>query len=306
MPDQLSKIPLMRTTSEDVLAGNSFSKVVLSSAGTNWHNVVVEEHHYSTRELADLMFIQHVIAVNVGPLITCEFKRNGHFQHLSMPKGAISLSPSQRPFFRRSILDDNASADVLFLALDPVFVSQTAASLEVYPDRVELVEQQRETDPAIRHIALALLGGMQDWHAGDMLYGESLSTALAIHLLREYGGTAVRPQGAPRGLPREKLVRAIEYIQDQLHEDLSVAGIARAVYMSPYHFSRLFKRATGQSPYRYVIEARAKRAKELLRSRKFSISEVAYQVGFADQSHLTYHVKKFYGLTPKMLMESLI
>ena len=206
MPDQLSKIPLMRTTSEDVLAGNSFSKVVLSSAGTNWHNVVVEEHHFSTRELADLMFIQHVMAVNVGPLITCEFKRNGHFQHLSLPKGAISLSPSQRPFFRRSILDDNASADVLFLALDPVFVSQTAASLEVYPDRVELVEQQRETDPAIRHIALALLGGMQDWHAGDMLYGESLSTALAIHLLREYGGTAVRPQGAPRGLPREKLV----------------------------------------------------------------------------------------------------
>ena len=157
MPDQLSKIPLMRTTSEDVLEGNSFSKVVLSSAGTNWHNVVVEEHHFRTRELADLMFIQHVIAVNVGPLITCEFKRNGHFQHLSMPKGAISLSPSQRPFFRRSILDDNASADVLFLALDPVFVSQTAASLEVYPDRVELVEQQRQTDPALRHIALAFL-----------------------------------------------------------------------------------------------------------------------------------------------------
>ena len=304
MPDQLSKIPLMRTTSEDVLEGNSFSKVVLSSAGTNWHNVVVEEHHFRTRELADLMFIQHVIAVNVGPLITCEFKRNGHFQHLSMPKGAISLSPSQRPFFRRSILDDHASADVLFVALDPVFVSQTAASLEVYPDRVELVEQQREADAALRHIALTLLGGTQDWHAGDMLYGESLSTALAIHLLREYGGIALRPQRAPRGLPREKLLRAVEYIQDQLHEDLSVAGIARAVYMSPYHFSRSFKRATGQSPYRYVIEARAKRAKELLRSRKFSISDVAYQVGFADQSHLTYHVKKFYGLTPKMLMES--
>ena len=304
MPDQLSKIPLMRTTSEDVLPGNTFSTVVLSSAGTNWHNVVVEEHHYSTRELADLMFIQHVIAVNIGPLATCEFKKNGHFQRIPMPKDAISLSPSQRPFFRRSILAGHASADVLFLALDPVFVSQTAASLEVYPDRVELVEQQRETDPAIRHIALALLGGMQDWHAGDMLYGESLSTALVIHLLREYGGTALRPQGAPGGLPREKLVRAVEYIQDQLHEDLTVAGIARAVYMSPYHFSRLFKKATGQSPYRYVIEARAKRAKELLRSHKFSISEVAYQVGFADQSHLTYHVKKFYGLTPKMLMET--
>src|SRR6516162_10263505 len=201
-PNQLSKIPLKRTTGEEVLPGNTFSTVVLSSAGTNWQNVVVEEHHFRTRE----------------------FKKNGHFQRIPMPKDAISLSPSQRPFFRRSIIADNASADVLFVALDPVFVSQTAASLEVYLDRVELVEQQRETDPAIRHIALALLGGMQDWHAGDMLYGESLSTALVIHLLREYGGTAPRPQGAPRGLPREKLLRAVEYIQDQLHEDLTVAG----------------------------------------------------------------------------------
>ena len=94
MPNQLSKIPLMRTTSEDVLAGNSFSKVVLSSAATNWHNVVVEEHHFSTRELADLMFVQHVVAVNVGPPITCEFKKDGRFRRISLPKDAITLSPS--------------------------------------------------------------------------------------------------------------------------------------------------------------------------------------------------------------------
>src|SRR6516165_4602636 len=126
MPNQLSKIPLKRTTGEEVLPGNSFSKVVLSSAGTNWHNVVVEEHHFRTRELADLMFVQHVIAVNVGPTITCEFKKDGRFQRISMCKDAISLSPSQRPFFRRSIIDQNACANALFVALDPVFVSRAA------------------------------------------------------------------------------------------------------------------------------------------------------------------------------------
>ena len=44
-------------------------------------------------------------------------------------------------------------------------------------------------------------------------------------------------------------------------------------------------------------EARAKTPKELLTSRKFSISEVAHQLGFADQSHLTHYVKRFYGVT---------
>jgi AraC family transcriptional regulator len=305
-PKHLSRISLVRSADRQALPEHPFASVVLSSACTNWCNVVVEQHNFRTRELADLMFVKHVIAVNIGPLFTCEFKKEGRFQRIAIPPDAISLVPSQWPFSRRSIVDENASADAVLLALDPVFVDQTAASLEVYPDCVELVEQKRETDPALWHIASALLGGMQACHAADILYGECLSTALAIHLLRQYGGIAVRPQRSPRGLAREKLMRAVDYIQDQLHTDLTVADIAKAIHISPYHFTRLFKSATGQSPYRYVMEARAKRAKELLTSRKFSISQVAHQVGFADQSHLTHHVKRFYGVTPKMLLDGQI
>jgi AraC family transcriptional regulator len=99
-------------------------------------------------------------------------------------------------------------------------------------------------------------------------------------------------------------MHAVDYIEDQLHEDLTIAEIAREVHMSPFHFTRLFKKATGQSPYRYVIQARVKRAKALLKSRKFSISEVAHQTGFADQSHLTHHVKKLYGVTPNMILRN--
>jgi hypothetical protein len=68
---------------------------------------------------------------------------------------------------------------VLYVALDPVFVSQTAEALEVYPDRVELVEHQRPTDPALWHIALALRAGIQAGGADDRMYRESLSMALA-------------------------------------------------------------------------------------------------------------------------------
>jgi AraC family transcriptional regulator len=62
-------------------------------------------------------------------------------------------------------------------------------------------------------------------------------------------------------LTRAKLVRAVEYIQDQLNADLTVSGIAQAVGMSLYYFSRLFKESTGQSPHQYVVEARVRKAK---------------------------------------------
>ena len=81
----------------------------------------------------------------------------------------------------------------------------------------------------------------------------------------------MEPPQAHRGLPREKMARAIEYIHDQLHADLTVADIAQAIHMSSYHFTRLCKQSTGRSPYRFVIEARAKKARDLLASDKLSI-----------------------------------
>jgi AraC family transcriptional regulator len=69
------------------------------------------------------------------------------------------------------------------------------------------------------------------------MYGEALSTALAVQLLREFGTAVLRPKRPSGGLPRKKLVRAVEYIQDQLNADLTVSRIAQAVYMSPYHSS---------------------------------------------------------------------
>jgi AraC-like DNA-binding protein len=94
----------------------------------------------------------------------------------------------------------------------------------------------------------------------------------------------------------------LEYIQDQLDTDLTVSGIAQAVGMSPDHFTRLFKESTGQSPHQYVVEARVRKAKELLTTGKFTISEAAFHVGFADQSHLTHHFKRVFGLPPKRLL----
>ena len=103
------------------------------------------------------------------------------------------------------------------------------------------MNKRRSTDPTLYHIAMALRAGIQSGDALDRMYGEALSTALAVHLLREYGAALLKPKRQPSGLPRAKLVRAVEYIQDQLDADLTVSGIAQAVSMSRCWFTRLFK-----------------------------------------------------------------
>ena len=302
---QPSNIPILRATGGEVLSDDFSSRVVLSSACTNWRNFVVEEHCFSSRKLGESLYIQHVIAVNIGPPVICHLQEANGIRRVYKPAGTIFFAPSHEPFFRYCHASaDNVSANVLYVALDPVFLSQTAASLEIYPDRVKLFEHHRASDPPLWHIVMALRAGIRGGRTNDRMYGESLSTALAVHVLREYCGLPQALSSAQAGLPREKLVRVIEFIHDQLHMDLTVSEIARTVHMSPHHFTTLFKKATGQSPYRYVIEARARRAKELLQSGNFSIADVAYRVGFADQSHLTRHFKDSFGITPKMFVKS--
>jgi AraC family transcriptional regulator len=296
-------IPLCRANGER-LPGIVPSRVVLSSLGTKWNDVVIEQHHIPSSEVADAMFNRHVISINIGHSTTGERKKEGRFQCDFRARDAISFLPSDQPFSGWMKVERGVFANVLVLALDPAFTSRVAEGLELDSDRIELVEQRRATDPTLRHIALALRAGVQSGDALDRMYGEGLSTALAAHLLREYGATVLRPKSQYGGLPRAKLVRAVEYIQDQLDADLTVSGIAQAVGMSPYYFTRLFKESTGQSPHQYVVEARVRRAKELLTTGKFTISEAAHHVGFVDQSHLTRHFKRVFGLPPKRLLES--
>jgi AraC family transcriptional regulator len=293
---------LLRRTNEDLVPGNARSRVVLSSAGTRWSDILLEQHRVHSSEMADITYKRHVIVLNIGGSSTWEFKKAGRFRSFFKPRGAISLFPSHQPFSGRLEVESGVSANVLLLALEHVFVNRTALGLELDSDRIELVEQLRSADPTIHHIAMALRAGVRTGAACDPMYGEALSTALTVHLLREYGAAGLGPKRHSGGLPREKLVRAVEYIQDQLGTDLTVSGIAQAVYMSPYHFTRLFKKSTGQTPYQYVVEARARKAKELLITGKFTISEAAFHVGFVDQSHLTRHFKRVFGLPPKRLL----
>jgi AraC family transcriptional regulator len=294
-------IPLWRTN-EELFPGDIPSRVVLSSVGTKWIDIVLEQRHVPSFERADVMYKRHVIAINVGPSISWEFKKAGRVQRVFKARGAISFFPSDQPFSGRLNVKTGVFADVLYLALDHVFVSRVAAGLELDSDRIELFEQRRSTDPTLHHIAMALRAGVQTGAALDRMYGEGLSTALAAHLLREYGAAVLEPKRQYGGLPRAKLARALEYIQDQLDADLTVSGIAQAVDLSPYHFTRLFKESTGQSPHQYVVDARVRKAKELLTTGKFTISEAAHHVGFADQSHLTRHFKRVFGLPPKRLL----
>ena len=106
----------------------------------------------------------------------------------------------------------------------------------------------------------------------------------------------------PDGLPKKKLRQAIDYIQAHLTENVSLDAMSTEVGISRFYFCRLFKQSTGTTPYQYLIKCRIERAKALLLQEKLSIADVALEVGFSNQSHLTKHFKRLVGVTPKKFL----
>jgi AraC-like DNA-binding protein len=101
-----------------------------------------------------------------------------------------------------------------------------------------------------------------------------------------------------RALPRLRLRRVCEFIQDNLNRQLSLLDLSVVVHMSPYHFARLFKQSTGVPPHRFVLGQRIARASVLLRDARLSIGEVGRLVGFRTPSHFTTAFRRMTGITP--------
>jgi AraC-like DNA-binding protein len=110
---------------------------------------------------------------------------------------------------------------------------------------------------------------------------------------------AITPEN--RGLTHAQQQYVIDYIHTHLDQDLSLVEIAKVINISPTYFASLFKRAIGISPHQYVIQQRVERAKVMLSKTDLAIADIALQVGFSSQSHLTQQFKRRTGMTPKQV-----
>ncbi|MEO1278275.1 MAG: helix-turn-helix transcriptional regulator [Planctomycetota bacterium] len=80
-----------------------------------------------------------------------------------------------------------------------------------------------------------------------------------------------------------------------------VADIAGELGMGVSRFAKAFRAATGVPPHAYAMRLRVRVACELLRTTRMPIARVAERAGFASQSHLTEHCRRFAGATPAVI-----
>jgi AraC family transcriptional regulator len=236
-----------------------------------------------------------------GPAVKTKNERRGKVRTRVFVMGDLSISP---PGLSCGVWTINRSTHRLNIGIEPQLISEVAENAGSDPRTVEFDEHFGSQDPDFYHVARRLLGEQQTSGLGGRLYTDALVTELVIHLLRKYSSGGIREDSTRDSFARARLAPALEMIHDDLRTNFSLKELARVVNLSPYHFSRAFKRVIGLPPHQYVLTRRVQLAKQLLTETTLSVSEVAYQLGFYDQSHFTYHFKRLIGVTPSAVRNS--
>jgi AraC family transcriptional regulator len=217
-------------------------------------------------------------------------------RYASPPAGSILVIPAgSQARWRWSGRNDS-----LTVSLEPHLLARVAAeSFDLDPARLVVPPLDRLDVPQLRTSMQAIDGELVAGTAGGNLAAESLANVLAVHLIRHVL-TPRRPARDRDGkLPQGKLRSIVEYIEDHLDAGLTLADLAAVARLSPYHFARQFKAATGLPPHQFVLARRVERAQQLLQGGAgSSLAQVAARAGFSDQSQFSRHFKRLVGVTP--------
>lgn len=130
---------------------------------------------------------------------------------------------------------------------------------------------------------------------GNTLFKETLLMSSLTWLMMRHGKTRLSPRELPSAEQRVMMIK--EIIDSCPERDLSLVELAEIAGLSPWHFLRQFKSAVGIPPHAYLVQARVRKAKELL-LKGHPIATVSTLCGFTDQSHLSRHFKGSVGITP--------
>lgn len=212
-------------------------------------------------------------------------------QHHTTPPASLFIIHPGETHSNRAF--EQSGCNFKSLYIEPDVVRSTAAEIYGRDRGVPFFATTIVFDPDILELFQKLYAVLEI--STSTLERESTLQIFSTELIARFGEQRVSLDSLNR--KRVSVNRACEYLIEHYTENVFLEQLARLVGVSPFHFSRVFSEQVGMPPHAFQTQVRVTRAKTLLLKGE-SISQVANQTGFADQSHLTRHFKRLVGITP--------
>jgi AraC family transcriptional regulator len=178
---------------------------------------------------------------------------DGRNRRENSAKGDIAFLPADAAAMLPFGIDDPERVlSYSFLVFEPSYLADLALSNGI-GGPLDFVPTFATPDPFLHEIASALASAPQIKDPAGDLFIESLLNAACARILHTYAQVRYQLSGPPR-LTDDQLRRALDYIHDHIGEALDLDSISQAAGLSAFHFARLFRAATGDSPFQFVTQ----------------------------------------------------
>lgn len=233
-----------------------------------------------------------------GDVIFEEREAGGPWKACRLRAGSMFLTNGGDPYECRWRTVGREVFDTMSVFIElPLLKSALEEVFGADAPRARLRDLSGFTDETLHFYMLRLREELLRKTASPILV-RGLGKAIAIHLARHYAEAIDDPRGVAPSLPGYKLRQITDGMARDLAEEFNLERLAAQAQLSRFHFSRLFKAATGRSPSRYQLDLRLNAARQLLRETERSIIEIALDVGYRNPSRFAQLFRREIGLTP--------
>jgi AraC family transcriptional regulator len=233
---------------------------------------------------------QHLVFLQMSPHLQLDCRMAGRRLRHETGQGALAICPAGID----CSADADDAADMLLIAVKPTQLALAAAEDSAL--EAELPERLSGYDQTLQHAAQSLAAESAQGYPNGPLFWSEAAARFIGRLVSNYTST---PRHPIRGrLGQRALQRIRDHVLTNLAEPIEVADLAALAGRSAFHFSRVFTRSVGMTPYRYVVHLRLQAAARHMREGRMGLAEIAADTGFADQSHLSRWVRRVYGVPP--------
>jgi len=269
----------------------------VSSVGRPWAGITVQLHEWRTAGSIVSPVVDHdILAMRYQGGALLDQRRAGRKHRAFVVPGNIGVHP--RGFESRWAWDRPGTI-VLARVPQHLLLEATDVTVRRDPTQVELNNCFGARDPFVEPIMNLFAHEIQQpLHPVQTLIAESLSCALAGHLVQRFNVVKAAHHSDPAGLAPKALARVLDFMNSYQAGTVTLTRLAQIAGVSRFHFARMFRRSTGETPMAYLERQRMSRAQELIRLGKLSIAEIASELGYADQAHLTRRFRRAVGCTP--------
>lgn len=264
----------------------------ISSDRTPWSGFLIEKLSARTEAAGCVWLPSDILMIHTGPgRVRYGTGRTGHDYRLERgtvfvcPKNYEIESPRVEGELQRIVVELSGPLVGRLFEDDRRFTK---------PSFLHLVKRE---DRVVSSFIDEMLAELDRGCPSGPTFSEYASISLLSYLRARYSGAGL-VELRDRRLSEEQLGRVSDWVRSRLDSEISLAGLAALLGQSPFEFARMFKRATGLSPHRFVMQERIREAKRLLGERRLPLVEIGLAVGFCNQSHFTYAFRRAVGMTP--------